>query len=190
MKENKNLVSRKTVAIFVAIMVFVVLPATLVLAGNWLAEKTAEMEANGPNETFEFTIGPVDGLPRCALVKTPDDTFITVQADDKINIDPRGNVCTVTDVTRNYDYMSYTTGLDKVLIFQVVSGTVLETMENRYGPAQVTCDSPDGKTISGRAEKIYVHKNGACEFIIGNTWYCTDVSNLCIMSSSHDVNVA
>lgn len=163
--------------------------AAIVIAAAliWNSEKP---ERDTADDRFEFTIGPVGGIPRCALIKGPDDTFVTVQADDKIEISMDGSLCTVTDATRDYDYYSYTTGLDKVLIFQTASGSVLESMKNQYGPAQLTCNSPDGKTISGRADKVYIHANGACEFIIGNAWYCTDITNVNIMRNSHETRIA
>lgn len=182
MPENKNF-EKKVKNTTRLCTLIALIPSLILIASIWYQNKPVERTDHEP---FEFTIGQADSLPRCALIKGPENTFLTVQADNQIKISDDGKTCTITDSTREYDYYSYTTSLSNVLIFQTTSSTTIHSMRNQLGPAQVTCNSPDGKVVTGRAEKIYIHSNGACEVIIGNTWYCTDISNINIQKNSDE----
>lgn len=164
-------------------IIAIILSLCAIIAVMFIYVGMSDSRAPAANaEQFRFTIGDTDSIPRCVTIKGPDNTFITVQADNEIEIKPNG-MCTITETIKDPGYFSYVVKSDKILVFQTVSGETLNKMQNQYGPANVTCTSPDGKIIEGRADKIYIHDNGMCEFVLSNTWYCTDLTNMSIEST-------
>ena len=134
---------------------------------------------NDPSAELAMPKGPTD-TPRFAIFSESDGEFRTLQISvSDSTFDAVSHVAELVDST-NYSNQ-YVVDIDNLVVYQAIDHSSKSNMRNTYGPASIYCELPDGKFISGYAEKIYAHEqNGAMEFILDNTWYYTSAKRVTV----------
>ena len=116
--------------------------------------------------------------PRFAIFSSPGGEFQTLQISiGSATFDTESHIAELVD-SSNYNNQ-YVVHVDNLTVYQAIDSGSKSSMKNAYGPASIYCELPDGKSVSGYADKIYAHpQNGTVEFILDDTWYYTSLKRV------------